>query len=152
MARFCPPAEAGASDTCSAVGRPSTYTPELGASICERIACGQSLRTIEAEEGMPAKSTVLRWLFQHADFRDQYAHAREASADALAEDILEIADEEGDYNRNRLRVDARKWAAAKLKPKKYGERQAIEHEGAVQFVLQVPPKLDADEWQRKHAP
>jgi hypothetical protein len=28
-------------------------------------------------------------------------------------------------NRNRLRVDARKWIAAKLKPRKYGDRQIL---------------------------
>lgn len=32
--------------------------------------------------------------------------------------------------RSRLRVDARKWAAAKLAPKKYGDRIAHEHGGA----------------------
>src|SRR5258708_32882014 len=62
------------------------------------------------------------------NFRDQYARAREEQADKLFREIIEIADEaSGDYvttsdgkrivdheniQRSRLRVDARKWAAA----------------------------------------
>ncbi len=42
---------------------------------------------------MPDKATVFRWLAAKPDFRDQYACAREAQADAMAEDILEIADD-----------------------------------------------------------
>src|SRR5260370_40206331 len=71
------------------------------------------------------------------DFRDQYARAREEQADKLFREIIEIADDaSGDYvttsdgktivdheniQRSRLRVDARKWAAARLAPKKYGD-------------------------------
>ena len=137
-------------------GRPSTYTPELADLICEQIADGKSLRSICAAEGMPGKSTVFRWLAENEAFRDQYARAREAQADALADDILDIADEkcttvradkhhgtkadDDDGNvevvfdsaavaRNRLRVDARKWIAAKLKPKVYGDKVSAELSG-----------------------
>jgi hypothetical protein len=110
------------------VGRPSIFTPELGANICARIAIGESLRAIEADDGMPAKTTILRWLSQDEAFRDQYARAREESADVLAQEIVEIADDvSGDANRDRLRVDARKWVAAKLKPKKYGDATLHKH-------------------------
>ena len=131
------------------MGRPSTYTPELGALICERIAVGQSLRTIEAEEGMPAKTTILRWLSQDSVFRDLYVRAKEAATDAMAEELLEIADDTAaQTDRDRLRVDTRKWLLAKLQPRKYGERQTLEHEGAVgTYVLRAPePAKDASEW------
>jgi terminase small subunit-like protein len=42
---------------------------------------------------MPDMATVFRWLARHAEFRDQYARAREVQADYLAEEILEIADD-----------------------------------------------------------
>ena len=131
------------------MGRPSLYTPELGALICERIAVGQSLRAIEAEEGMPAKTTILRWLSQDPVFRDLYARAKEAATDALAEELIDIADDTGGQtDRDRLRVDTRKWLLAKLQPRKYGERQTLEHEGAVgTYVLRAPePAKDASEW------
>jgi hypothetical protein len=86
----------------------------------------------------------MRWLAQHAEFRDQYAGAREAQADYYAEEILEIADDGSNdwmerngkvvedheaINRSRLRVDTRKWLIARMAPKKYGDRVVAEHVG-----------------------
>lgn len=128
------------------MGRPSDYTPEIADLICERIADGESLRSICSEAEMPSKSMVFRWLAAHDEFRDQYARAREAQADALADEMLDIADdgrndwmeakdkdgavmgwrENGEsLRRSQIRLDARKWLASKLKPKKYGDRQLL---------------------------
>ena len=62
-------------------GRPSRYTPELAAVICERFAEGETLRSVCRDKAMPDKATVLRWLGdkKKADFRDQYAHARDSA-------------------------------------------------------------------------
>lgn len=122
-------------------GRPSDYTSEIADRICERIGDGQSLRTICQDEGMPSQSMVYRWLAAQPEFREQYARAREAQADLLFDEILQIADDgrndkytddEGmqrtDYDviaRSKLRVDARKWMAAKLRPRVYGDKLAI---------------------------
>lgn len=125
-----------------AVGRPSTFTQAVADAICDRLAEGESLRAICADESMPNRATVFRWLAADQSFSDQYARAREEQAEALADDIVAIADEaevrtlgEGDevvialdptaIARNRLRVDARKWVAAKLLPKKYGDRVEV---------------------------
>jgi hypothetical protein len=123
------------------VARPSDYTQDITSKICERIADGESLRSICSEEGMPDKATVFRWLAVHEAFRDQYARARETQADSLFDEILAIADDgsndwmlrkRGDseawvengeaIRRSQLRVDARKWMAGKLQPKKYGDK------------------------------
>ena len=76
-------------------GRPTVYSDKLAATICGRLAEGESLRTICADDAMPGKSTVLRWLLdgEHKVFRDQYARAREAQADYFADEILAIADD-----------------------------------------------------------
>jgi hypothetical protein len=134
-----------------------TYTPdELAkhkATICERIANGESLRQILETEGMPASSTVFKWLSDDASFSEQYARAREAQADAVFDDILSIADdgrndwmqrnygeetrwvENGEaIRRSQLRIDARKWMAGKLKPKKYGERLDLHHSGGIETM------------------
>lgn len=121
-------------------GRPSLYSDELADDICKEIADGKSLRSICAKNGMPDKSTVFRWLADNEFFRDQYARAREEQADHYADEIIEIADDSsrdiviGDDGkeiinhehiaRARLRVDARKWKASKLAPKKYGDKVA----------------------------
>lgn len=121
-------------------GRPSEFSPEIANEICERIAKGESLRRIlssERDDWMPGQTTVFRWLAENEEFRKQYAHAREIQAETLADEILEIADapnvttnpetgeaEVRDAQRDRLRVDARKWLAGKLAPKKYGDKVA----------------------------
>lgn len=123
-------------------GRPSIYNPELAAQICEHIAQGKSLRTIAEMEGMPHQATIMAWLDgSRPEFSEQYARAREAQADKLAEEILAIADDgrsdtylDADGNvktyteviqRSKLRVDTRKWLASKMAPKKYGDKVAI---------------------------
>src|SRR5436853_6196862 len=73
-------------------GRPSDYTLETALEICARLADGQSLRAICRDEAMPDARTVFRWLEANESFRQQYARAREAQADALADEIVDIAD------------------------------------------------------------
>jgi hypothetical protein len=51
--------------------------------------------------------------------------------DALAEDLLEIADnDDADVNRARLRVDTRKWLMSKIAPKRFGDKRSHELTGA----------------------
>jgi hypothetical protein len=127
-------------------GRPSDYSPELSAIICERLAAGESIRTVCLDEDMPAARTLFLWMQRHPEFLQQYTRAKEESADALVEEMLDIADDgtndwmmkhdregafvgwqaNGDHiNRSRLRVDTRKWIASRLKPKKYGDKVAL---------------------------
>lgn len=132
------------------MGRPSDYSADAVTAICAEIACGKSIREICRAEGMPDMSTVFRWLGKHIEFQEQYARAREAQADFLGEEMLEIADDgTNDWierqdkdgkpigylvngeavQRSRLRVDARKWLMSKLQPKKYGDKIAQEITG-----------------------
>lgn len=125
------------------VGRPTIYSPELAEKICEMLASGISMRTVSKDESMPAMATMFRWIREKPEFKEQYERAKEESTDALAEDLIDIADDgtndwmekhgkdgeqigwtlNGEHvQRSRLRVDARKWLMAKMKPKKYGEK------------------------------
>lgn len=106
-------------------GRPSDFTPEIANEICERIADGESLREICRGDGMPDRSTVRRWLSSNEEFRSQYAHAREEQGDVYAERVIEEATTATDAAIGRLRMDALKWAAGKLAPKRYGDKMAL---------------------------
>ena len=130
------------------VGRPTLYTPELAAQICEQLSLGLSLRSVCRRDDMPCIATVFLWFQKHTEFSEQYDKAKEQSAEAHAEDMLDIADDgtndwmdrndpenpgykfNGEHvQRSRLRVDTRKWIASKLKPKKYGDNSRTEHTG-----------------------
>lgn len=134
-------------------GRPTIYTDELGERICSLIAEGISVREICAADDMPCQKSIYRWLVSpdHEQFRQKYTEARQAQAERLAEEILEIADNgTNDYverlvkdgavvladhdhiQRSKLRVDTRKWLLSKLQPKKYGEK--VELSGSVEIV------------------
>ncbi len=66
-------------------GRPSSYSDKIATEICRSIAERESLRKICADDDMPDKTTVLRWLAaeENSQFRTQYAHAREMQAALL---------------------------------------------------------------------
>lgn len=130
-------------------GRPATYTVELADIVCSRLAAGESMCSISKDEDMPAKTTLFKWIREIEEFTHQYARAKEESADALVEDMLDIADNQVSQpvlvdgvpmvidgqlvqvvdavsvNHARLRVDTRKWAASKLQPRKYGDIKNI---------------------------
>lgn len=95
-------------------------------AILDGLAEGKSLRTICRADDMPNIATVMRWCTEDKDWSEHYARAREAGNDAMAEDIHEIADEEGaDPQDKRVRIDARKWLLAKRQPKKYGDAATL---------------------------
>lgn len=115
-------------------GRPSSFTQETADAICDRLAEGESLRTVCGDEKMPDLRTVRRWLVkgsgqeaepEFAAFRLQYARAREDQADYYAEKIVDDAASATDAAIGRLRMDALKWAASKLAPKRYGDKVAL---------------------------
>ncbi|MCW2405049.1 hypothetical protein M2336_001678 [Sphingobium sp. B1D7B] len=131
-------------------GRPSSFTQEIADAICEGLANARSLRSICLDENMPSQTTVFRWLAdeRYTTFREQYARAREAQADAIFDECLDIADDAandymGDdekYNgdavaRSRLRIDTRKWMAGKLRPKVYGDKLELNNNHGLQDPL-----------------
>ena len=131
------------SDTKRKIGRPTDYTKDMADKICEKISGGLSLRAICAEPGMPARGTVYCWLIENADFQDQYARAREEQADSFADEIIDIADsvapETGEVAKAKLQIDARKWKASKMAPKKYGDK--VEQQITGNLAIQADVKL-----------
>jgi len=117
------------------VGRPSLYTPELADLICERVAEGESLRKICADDDMPHRSNVERWLSQDPDFAAKYAHARERQGDLMDEEQMEICRQiktkEIAAAEARVLVGVLQWRASKLAPKRYGEKIDVSHSGGI---------------------
>ncbi|ELY4566618.1 DNA packaging protein [Cronobacter sakazakii] len=143
------------------IGRPSDYTEELAEIICLRLAEGESLRSVCRDEGMPSKQAVLRWLARNESFRAQYVRAKEEGAEAIAEELFDIADDgsndwmekldkdgeaigyqlNGEHvQRSKLRIDTRKWYLSKILPKKYGDR--IQHDQSITFNNLSDEELD----------
>lgn len=111
-------------------GRPTDYNEEMADEFCAEIAKGKSLRAVCAMEGMPSHQTVYNWFRKYEGFVEQYARAKEDSADSRADQIEDIAEKvlSGEYDAAaaRVAIDAFKWTSGKHKPKKYGDKQQIE--------------------------
>lgn len=103
--------------------------------------------------------TLLHWINADQGRIELYARAREDRADKLADEIVAISDEsevtaryDGEevrlvldaaaVARNRLRVDARKWVASKLKPRTYGEKLDVTQEVTIKKIPDA--QLDAE--------
>lgn len=110
------------------------FTQEIADAICDRLADGESLRSICRDETMPSTSTVCKWLDRVEGFAEQYARARELQADALFDDCLAISDKaKGDFEdvqERRLAIETRKWMAGKLKGK-YSDKLTVKSESTV---------------------
>jgi hypothetical protein len=122
---------------CGKRGAPTLKTPERLEAIFAGISLGRSARSMCVEVGI-SQRVLWNWLASDEQLMRQYLRAKELCIDAYAEEIIEISDdgskdtyidEKGKEVINReviaraqLRIDARKWYAARLAPKKYGDK------------------------------
>lgn len=125
-------------------GRPSDFTQALADQICERLSSGESLRAICRDDDMPPEATVRRWVIDDREgFAAQYTRSRDLGLDAMADEVIEIADAMGrDPADKRIRFDARRWYLSKLAPKRYGDKVALtggdENDKPLTVVIRKP--------------
>ena len=145
-------------------GRPSKFTQALADKLCAELAQGKSMRTVTKSTTMPHMATIFRWLRIHDDFCEQYTRAKEESADALTDEMLDIADNatndymeelgkdgqskgyqlNGDHvRRSTLRIETRKWLASKLKPKRYGNNISVAVKESKEFSKENLDELES---------
>ena len=126
-------------------GRPSEYSDDEADAICAWVMEGGSLRAYCRQAGRSG-ATVYAWMRENAGFQSRYSRACEDRADSLSDEGLEIADECGinptieGVAAAKLRWEARKWIASKLRPQKWGDKQVVEHVGAVSIRIGIPQK------------
>ncbi len=145
----------------------SKYTDKLAQAVCKRIMTGSSLVDTCKDPALPSKPTVLRWLGDPRlpHFREMYYHARRIQAELRIDEMYEIADnteydwtetfnKKGESNgwkpnseaigRSRIRIDLRKWHAAKMIPRIYGEKVDVTHEvtGDLAAILKAASNKD----------
>lgn len=108
--------------------------------ICKDLMQGKSVRKALMGYKMPSSETFFKWLNEDEEKAKQYARAKEIGQEALADEIIDIADDESDtytddfgnkrvdsaaVQKKRLQIDARKWQLSKQNPKKFGDK--IDH-------------------------
>jgi hypothetical protein len=131
--------------------------------ILDRIYHGESVRSIlvdsnKDKDALPSRKLFNEWLNDTDGLSDQYVRACNSRADAIFDEIIEIADDKSQDEmvtdkgfvvmnsefvaRSRLKIDARKWIASKLNPKKYGEKMDVTSAGEKIPVINFQIVLD----------
>ena len=108
----------------------SVFDEEIAAAVLALVRGGLGLATACRKDGRVSEGTFRSWVSSDAGgLSSRYASARDERADVLAEELVDIADKAVDANIARLQIDARKWYASKVAPKKYGDKQQVELSG-----------------------
>lgn len=131
------------------------YSDKLLAVILDRVSSGESLCSVCDADDMPSRKSFFQWVKDNPEIQAQYEFAIQMRADKFAEDIIQISDdgtrdtytdENGNERtnqeviaRSRLRVDARKWLAGKMAPKKYGDKLDVEANVTGTVIIQASP-------------
>ena len=110
------------------VGRPTSYNAEITEKIIDLVIDGQPIRFICSQVDMPSVATMMRWLSDYPEFAKQYAQAKEMYAHCIFDEIQHIADtcDPNEVQKAKLMIEARKYIASRLAPKKYGEASLID--------------------------
>jgi len=109
--------------------RKSSVCPITADVILDLIAGGESLRKAAKICGVSPQA-FLAVCNRDELLAERYARAIKYRAELLADELIEIADEEvftpAEAQRQKLRVDARKWIACKLSPQRYGDHKVVD--------------------------
>jgi hypothetical protein len=136
-------------------GRPETpFDKDTAKQICDMIESGMTLNAICALPDIPSIPTVYKWLDNQPDFFQDYARARSKQADTFADMVMTEAFNSHDAQIGRLRIDALKWTASKLAPKKYGDKIEVESNSQQNFKISfsVPDRDTKDSLRELAAP
>jgi len=121
--------------------KPVRVTKQLMTQIAERLAEGESLKSMCEEEGMPAYSGITKAVIRDPELYEIYRQGRVLQAEyyadrinSLAESPLPTKDEKGEpvdgrwlgaeIQRRKLEVETLKWTFARTQP--YGLRDKKE--------------------------
>lgn len=108
----------------------TAYDPKIAVAIIEKLAEGQLLRDICTEEnGMPHRTTFMKWVSREPELAQAYMAARELSAMSMEEEAIDVSRkllvDPGTAQRvsaaNTL-INQLRWSASRRDPKQFGDR------------------------------
>ena len=136
--------------------------------VIEDVYRGRSLQSlIQDDFRLISYEDFLRWVRRDPERHERFKEAQEMRTEFLAGEILEIADgveavdptSNDTVNRDKLRIDTRKWLMSAHNKKRYGEVKQVELGGTISItealaaaqarvieheVIDVTPRLEND--------
>ena len=125
-------------------------------ALCERVLAAmaegktlsQTVRKVaEAERVSVTPGTVRTWFALDDDLLDRYRRMKPLLGQAFAEEAVQIARDSTRMSNteDKLLIETLRWAASKMAPLEFGDRQVVEHQGnqtlKVEIVEEEAPKL-----------
>lgn len=124
----------------------STFNYDLAIRICERVAEGDTLSAVCAEEGMPDRKTFRQWCVRDEKVMQAYEAARLVKSHSLFDEVLDITRklktetlDNAKVNAFRVALDNLRWAAGKLNPREYGDK--LPNTPAIAIQINTPLNL-----------
>lgn len=116
-------------------------------NVLARLAVGRTVRQAFDDVGIPRErlGSLYRVFLYDKAVRSMYDEARQMQAESFADDIIDISDsthkdrdEDGKIdheviNRDRLRVDSRKWLSGKWHVKRFGDLKQVSIDGNLEI-------------------
>ncbi len=131
------------------MSRPSKQTPEVEQQIIDGLMNGLSLVKVCEADNMPHRGTILRWFDADEAFAAKCARARTMQADLMDDRILDLIDNvtPESAQADRVKLAGLQWRAAKLAPKKYGDKVMLggDADNPVKTVLEISWRSEPSE-------
>ena len=121
--------------------------------ICDSVSNGIATRNAILKNKIPFK-TFYEWIDADGIKSKQYTRATELRAELMADELMTISDSTADdiitdergneiinhnvIQRDKLRIDTRKWLMSKMMPKKYGENKSLDLTTLGEKITQPP--------------
>lgn len=111
-------------------GRPTLFNEEMANKICDRLV-DETLISICSDPAMPSRVTVYRWQRDNPAFEAECARAREGLGDLMDHKIMEVGERSTPETAaaDRVFMEALKWRAERMAPRKFGSRATTELTG-----------------------
>ncbi|WP_156809322.1 terminase small subunit-like protein [Saccharibacter floricola] len=108
-----------------------SFSQTLFDEMMVEIMLGKKVREICSGVKRPSKDTFFRWIGKDTALSDQYARAREHATDGFEDDILDLIERTNPENAtaNKTKFEMLRWMMARRAPKRYGDKQQLEHSG-----------------------
>ena len=129
---------------------PVHFSQKLFDEMMVEVMEGRTIREICSGAQRPSMDGFYGWVARDAKLAEQYARAREVSSDGFEADILSLSRQTNPDNAtaNKAQFEMLRWIMARRAPKRYGDKQTLEHTGEgggpVQEIRRIIVRPDND--------
>lgn len=120
---------------------PIRYSVEAANYVVTHIQNGGHISKLIEEGVISCNANLHDWMKYDPNLADAVARAQETRAELWADQLIEIADGEGDPNDKRVRIDARWKVIGSLLYRRYGVKQSLDINQNINVAVEYAGQL-----------